>query len=159
MAKNITNASEEYVKLVKEVAEEIGIDRYVDFNVFDMAKSSKDVIKIKKTSVPMEVKLEGEDMIDVYLYEKAFDLVEDKDKRFWIENALSQVAYDLEKGKLIIGKEPVISVPEGMYDKYKEIAINEARLQILTLQQIADKEREEKERKKAEKKSKKQNKY
>ena len=156
MAKSITNASEEYVALVKEVAEEIGIDKYVEFNVFDMTKSSKEVIKVKKTSVPMEVKLEGEDMVDVYLYEKAFDLVEDKDKRFWIENALCQVAYDLEKGKLIIGKEPIISIPEGMYDKYKELAVNEARLQILTLQQIADKEREEKERKKAEKKLKKQ---
>lgn len=156
MAKNITNASEEYVALVKEVAEEIGIDKYVEFNVFDMTKSSKEVIKVKKTSVPMEVKLEGEDMVDVYLYEKAFDLVEDKDKRFWIENALCQVAYDLEKGKLIIGKEPTITVPLGMYDKYKDIAIKELQLAALTIQQIKDKEKEDKEKAKAEKKAKRQ---
>ena len=156
MAKSITNASEEYVALVKEVAEEIGIDKYVEFNVFDMTKSSKEVIKVKKTSVPMEVKLEGEDMVDVYLYEKAFDLVEDKDKRFWIENALCQVAYDLEKGKLIIGKEPTITVPLGMYDKYKDIAIKELQLAALTIQQIKDKEKEEKEKAKAEKKAKRQ---
>lgn len=155
MAKNITNASEEYVALVKEVAAEIGIDKYVEFNVFDMTKSSKEVIKVKKTSVPMEVKLDGEDMVDVYLYEKAFDLVEDKDKRFWIENALCQVAYDLEKGKLIIGKEPTITIPLGMYDKYKELAIKEAQLSVLTIQQILDKEKEEKQKKKEEKKTRK----
>ena len=155
MARNLTNASEEYVALVKEVAEEIGIGKYIDINVFDMTKSSKDVIKVKKTSLPMEVKLDGEDMIDVYLYEKAFDLVEDKDKRFWIENALCQVAYDLEKSKLVIGKEPTITVPLGMYDKYKDIAIKELQLAALTIQQIHDKEREEKEKKKAEKKGKK----
>ena len=88
MAK-IRNASEEYVKLVKSVADSIGIGKYVEINVFDMGKSNKEVIKVKKTSVPMEVKLEGEDMIDVYLYEDAFDLVEDSTKRFWIEGCFS----------------------------------------------------------------------
>ena len=157
MAK-IRNASDEYVKLVKNVADQIGIGKYVEINVFDMNTSRKDVIKVKKTSVPMEVKLEGEDMIDVYIYEKAFDLVEDKTKNFWIENALSQVAYDMDKGKIVIGKEPTITITEGIYEKYKNVAIQELRLAALTVQQILDKEKQEKEEKKAERK-KKQGKY
>lgn len=148
MAK-IRNASEEYVKLVKSVADSIGIGKYVEINVFDMGKSNKEVIKVKKTSVPMEVKLEGEDMIDVYLYEDAFDLVEDSTKRFWIESALCQVGYDMEKSKIVIGAEPTINIPEGIYEKYKDVAIQQLRLANLTISQIKDKEKQEKEERKA----------
>ena len=159
MNRKIREASEEYVTLVKQVADEIGIGKYVEMNVFDMVKSNKEVIKVKKTSEPMEVKLDGEDMIDVYIYEAAFDLVEDKTKRLWIENALCQVAYDSEKGKLILGKEPSITLPLGMYNKYKDVAIQQLELAALTVQQIREKEKEEKEKKKAEKEAKKNKKY
>ena len=152
MNRKLREASEEYVKLVKQVADEIGIGKYVEMNVFDMMKSSKDVIKVKKTSEPMEVKLDGEDMIDVYIYEAAFDLVEEKTQRLWIENALCQVAYDMEKGKLIIGKEPSITLPLGMYNKYKDIAVKQLELAALTVQQIKEKEKEAKAAEKAERK-------
>lgn len=158
MNKSLRMASEEYVELVKQVAnsQECGeIGKYVEMNVFDMVKSNKDVIKVKKTSVPMEVSLDGEDMIDVYIYEAAFDLVEEKTQRFWIENALCQVAYDTEKGKVIIGKEPSITLPLGIYNKYKDIAVQQLELAALTIQQIKEKEKEEKAKQKAEKKGKK----
>lgn len=145
-------ASEEYVTLVKQVADELGIGKYVEMNVFDMVKSNKEVIKVKKTSVPTELVLDGEDMIDVYVYEAAFDLVEEKTQRLWIENALCQVAYDLEKSKLVIGKEPSITLPLGMYNKYKDVAVQQLELAALTIQQIKEKEKEEKARQKAEKK-------
>ena len=99
----------------------------------------------------MEVKLEGEDMIDVYLYEDAFDLVEDNTKRFWIESALCQVSYDMEKSKIVIGTEPTINIPEGIYEKYKDVAIQQLRLANLTISQIKDKEKQEKEERKAKK--------
>ena len=155
MNRKLREASDEYVALVKQVADEIGIGKYVEMNVFDMMKSNKEVIKVKKTSEPMEVKLDGEDMIDVYIYEAAFDLVEEKTQRMWIENALCQVAYDSEKGKLIIGKEPSISLPLGMYNKYKDVAVQQLQLAALTVQQIKEKEKEEKAKKKAEKEAKK----
>lgn len=154
MNRKLREASEEYVELVKQVADEIGIGKYVEMNVFDMMKSNKEVIKVKKTSEPMEVKLDGEDMIDVYVYEAAFDLVEEKTRKLWIENALCQVAYDMEKGKLIIGKEPSITLPLGMYNKYKDIAVQQLELAALTIQQIKEKEKEEKAARKAEKKKK-----
>ena len=155
MNRKLREASEEYVALVKQVADEIGIGKYVEMNVFDMMKSNKEVIKVKKTSEPMEVKLDGEDMIDVYIYEAAFDLVEEKTQRMWIENALCQVAYDLDKGKLIIGKEPSITLPLGMYNKYKDIAVQQLELAALTVQQIKEKEKEEKAKAKEAKKAKK----
>ena len=159
MNRKLREASEEYVALVKQVADEIGIGKYVEMNVFDMMKSNKEVIKVKKTSEPMEVKLDGEDMIDVYIYEAAFDLVEEKTQRMWIENALCQVAYDSEKGKLIIGKDPSITLPLGIYNKYKDVAVQQLELAALTVQQIKEKEKEEKAKKKAEKEAKKNKKY
>lgn len=160
MNRKLREASEEYVALVKQVADEIGIGKYVEMNVFDMMKSNKDVIKVKKTSEPMEVKLDGEDMIDVYIYEEAFDLVEENTRRLWIENALCQVAYDSEKGKLIIGKEPTITIPLGMYDKYKDLAVKQLELAALTVQQIKEKEKEKKRKEKEERDArKKQKKY
>ena len=143
MSRKLTEASQEYVDLVKSVADEIGIGKYVEMKIFNMVKATKDVIKVKKTSEPMEVALDGEDMIDVYLYEEAFDLVEDKTKRFWIENALCQVAYDMEKSKIIIGKEPSINLPLGIYNKYKDVAVQQLELAALTLSQIAEKKKEE----------------
>ena len=158
MNRKLREASEEYVTLVKQVADEIGIGKYIELNVFDMMKSNKDVIKVKKTSEPMEVKLDGEDMIDVYIYEEAFDLVEEKTRRLWIENALCQVAYDSEKGKLIIGKEATITIPLGMYNKYKDLAVKQLELAALTVQQIKEKEKEKKMKEKEERDAKKKQK-
>ena len=155
MNRKLREASEEYVNLVKEVANSdvcSQIGRYVEMNVFDMMKSNKEVIKVKKTSEPMEVKLDGEDMIDVYIYEAAFDLVDKETQMFWIENELCQVAYDMEKGKVVIGKEPTITAPLGILNKYKEKAVNKLELAALTIQQIKEKEKEEKAARKAEKK-------
>jgi hypothetical protein len=77
----------------------------------------------------------------------------------WLESALTKVSYDTEKDKLVIGGEPTITVPLGMYHKYDKLAVDMAELEQLTLQQIRDEEEEEKERRKAEKKEKKQKKF
>ena len=155
MNRKLREASDEYVALVKEVANshECGeIGKYVEMNVFDMMKSNKEVIKIKKTSEPMEVKLDGEDMIDVYIYEAAFDLVDEETQRIWIENALCQVAYDMEKSKIILGKEPTITAPIGMLNKYKGVIVQKLELAALTIQQIKEKEKEARAKAKEEKK-------
>ena len=68
-------------------------------------------------------------------------------------------SYDSEKDKLVIGGEPTITVPLGMYHKYEKLAVDMAELEQLTLQQIRDEEAEEKERQKELKKAKKQKKY
>lgn len=158
MNRNLREASEEYVKLVKEVAnsEACGyIGKYVEMNVFDMMKSTKDVIKIKKTSEPMEVKLDGEDMIDVYIYEAAFDLVDDGTRRIWIENAMSQVNYNMEKSKVVLNKEPTITATIGMLNKYKGVIVQKLELATETIRQIKEKEKEAKAAEKESKKGKK----
>jgi hypothetical protein len=77
----------------------------------------------------------------------------------WIEAALAKVSYDTEKDKLVIGGEPTLTIPLGMYHKYEKLAVDMAELEQLTLQQIRDEEEEEKQRQKELKKNKKQKKF
>lgn len=160
MAKTLSEASEEYVKLVEEAVAETGLDRMgVDFQVYNLLKTKNEVVRIQKANEIAEILTNREDLVIVAIYEKAFDKVDEKAKRLWIEAALAKVSYDTEKDKLVIGGEPTITIPLGMYHKYEKLAVDMAELEQLTLQQIRDEEEEEKERKKAEKKEKKQKKF
>lgn len=157
--KNLTVASPEYEAMVKEVVKErTDLSGYVDFKVYNIIKSKKDIAKVQKANEIVELALEMEDVVVILIYETAFDLVDDQTKRIWIENAISQVHYDMEKDKVSIGGEPTITVSLGMYHKYKDIIIQKLELAALTLQQIEDEEKRRKEEEKALKKSKKKNK-
>ena len=153
--KNLTMASPEYVDLVNKVAKRKSISNYVEFQVLNLKKSKKEVIKVQKANEIVELALEKEDVVVVSIYEKAFDMVDDQTKELWIENALSPVHYDMEKDKVIIGGEPTITVDLGMYHTYKDVIIQKLELAALTLQQIADAEKEKKAQEKAMKKNKK----
>ena len=157
--KNLTIASPEYEELVKEVIRErTDLSGYVEFKVFNIKKSKKDVTKVQKANEIVELALDMEDVVVLSIYEDAFDRCDDQTKRLWIENALAPVHYDMEKDKVVIGGEPTITVSLGMYHKYKDIIIQKLELAALTLQQIEDEERKRKEEEKALKKAKKKNK-
>lgn len=153
--KKLTIASPEYVDLVKDVVKnQTSLGNFIEIEVYNIRKSKKDVIKVQKTNEFVELALDKEDVLAVSIYEEAFDMVDDETKRLWIENAFSQVKYDFEKDKITIGGEPTITVSLGMYHKYKDVIIQKLELAALTLQQIADKERQKKEEEKALKKNK-----
>lgn len=157
--KNLTIASPEYEELVKEVVRErTDLSGYVEFKVFNIKKSKKDVTRVQKANEIVELALDMEDVVVLSIYEEAFDRYDDQTKRLWIENALAPVHYDMEKDKVVIGGEPTITVSLGMYHKYKDIIIQKLELAALTLQQIEDEERKRKEEEKALKKAKKKNK-
>lgn len=157
--KNLTVASPEYEELVKEVVKErTDLSGYVEFKVFNIKKSKKEVTKVQKANEIVELALDMEDVVVISIYEAAFDLVDDQTKRLWIENALAPVHYDMEKDKVAIGGEPTITVSLGMYHKYKDIIIQKLELAALALQQIEDEEKKRKAEEKALKKAKKKNK-
>ena len=160
MAKTLSEASEEYVKLVNEAVSETGLDRMgVDFQVYNLLKTKNEVVRVQKANEIAEILTNRDDLVIVAIFEKAFDKVDEKTRRMWIESALTKVSYDSEKDKLVIGGEPTITIPLGMYHKYDKLAVDMAELEQLTLQQIRDEEEEEKAKKKEEKKAKKQKKY
>ncbi len=148
------------MKLVNEVVAETGLDRMgVDFQVYNLLKTKNEVVRVQKANEIAEILTNREDLVIVAIYEKAFDKVDVKAQRIWLESALAKVSYDSEKDKLVIGGEPTLTIPLGMYHKYDKLAVDMAELEQLTLQQIRDEEAEEKEKQKELKKSKKQKKY
>lgn len=97
------------------------------------------------------------DLVCVALYEELFDRVDDETKSYWIESLLTQISYDSEKEKVIVTK-PDINMHSGMYEKYKNIAVQKEELAVLEIQKIAEEKKEERDRKRTEKLAKKQNK-
>ena len=155
MAKSLTQASPEYVDLVKEVVATKSNLNYIEFQIYNIKKSKKDVIKVQKANELVELALDKEDLVVVSLYERAFDMVDNQTKRLWIENAINAVRYDMEKEKVVIDAGPTINVGLGMYHAYGDIIIQKLELAALTLQQIEDQDKEKKAQEKAAKKAKK----
>ena len=56
MAKTLSVASEEYVKLVNEVVAETGLDRMgVDFQVYNLLKTKNEVVRVQKANEIAEI--------------------------------------------------------------------------------------------------------
>lgn len=147
---------DEVQDIVHEIAGELGLEQFMDFEALYVAKA-KEVVTVSKASAIAEYLSSRDDLILIFVYEKAFDLVDEKTKYMWLRMAMDQISYDTEKDKVTIGC-PSIIVPVGFYQKYEKAAVDAALLGQLTIAQILDKEKEEKEAKKAEKAAKKKQK-
>lgn len=157
-------ADESIVKLVDEIANEIGLAQFVDFETLDVV-NLKEVVKIVKANEYAEYLSGREDLILVLVNGEAFDMLPDgpdengvDNKYMWLRLAMEQIAYDSEKEKITIGC-PKIEVPVGMYEKFKGAAVDSALLAQYTLAQIAEKKEQEKAERAAQKKAKKGKKF
>ena len=149
-------ASPEVDKIVQTIAAELGLSQIgIEFQTLNTRKA-KEVVKISKASEITELMSKRQDLIIVIVYEKAFDLVDEKMQYMWLRMAMESVSYDSEKDKINIGC-PSITVPLSFVEKYGETAINAAKLGLLTISQIEDEEKKQKEIEKNLKKKKKGN--
>lgn len=162
-----SQASEEVEKLVNEISNEIGLFHLgVDFQPIFVNKS-KEVCKVVKANELFEYTSKREDLVFVVCNQDAFDgtdpqghpYVDEKTKYLWLRTEMEKVGYDTEKDKLIIGC-PQITLPVGLYEKYKDegkdaILIQNALLGQYTLAKIEQDKKEEAERKKAQRANKK----
>jgi hypothetical protein len=143
-------ASPDINNLVQEVAKELGLTQYgIEF--VTMKKKSKEVITVKKAGELFEAYVKKEKMLAVLVYEEAFDKVEEKDQWMWVRQALARVSYDLEKDKVSLNA-PMLSVPLDFYQKYGNVAMQNAELALLTVQHLQDEEKQRKEEEKTSKK-------
>ena len=157
-------ADESIVKLVDEIANEIGLAQFIDFETLDVV-NLKEAVKIVKANEYAEYLSGREDLILVLVNGEAFDMLPDgpdengvDNKYMWLRLAMEQIAYDSEKEKITIGC-PKIEVPVGMYEKFKGAAVDSALLAQYTLAQIAEKKEQEKAERAAQKKAKKGKKF
>ena len=133
-------ASPDIQKLVQDIANETGLSQFVSFQALNV-KKSKEVVKVKKASPETEVLSDKE--VIVLVYEDAFDRVDEATQLMWLRSELSKVSYDSEKDKVVIGV-PMISVPLYFYQKFGNVALQNAELAIHTIQQLEDEEKQRK---------------
>ena len=156
-----SQASEEVENIVAEISSELGLENFgVDFQPLFVNKS-KEVCKVVKANELFEYASKREDLIFVVCNQDTFNgtdpqghpYVDEKAKYLWLRTEMEKVGYDTEKDKLVIGC-PTITIPVGLYEKYKDggkdaVLIQNALLGQYTLAKIEQDKKEEAERKKA----------
>jgi len=156
-----SKATEEVENLVENIASELSLDNYgVDFQPIFVNKS-KDVCKIVKANELFEYTSKREDLVFVVCNAEVFagadpqghPYADEKNMYLWLRTEMEKVGYDTEKAKLVIGC-PSITLPVGLYEKYKEdgkdqTLIDNALLGQYLLAKIEQDKKEEAERKKA----------
>ena len=146
------NLSEENIELIRKITEETGLYNFVRVEGIGKAKS-KELIKIQKESPVAEYKTKKSDTVNIFIYERAFDMLDDRQKEILIRDAFNSINFDSEKDKIMIGC-PQITVSVAGRMKWGEELLNAAEAGVLVIQQIEEQEKEEKERKKEERASK-----
>lgn len=149
MAKSkYSEASETIEKLVNDIANELNLINYgVDFQPLCVNKA-KEVCKVVRANELAEYASKRDDLVFVICYEDAFDQVDEQTQYMWLRTEMDKVSYDTEKDKLVIGC-PSITIPVGMYEKYKGAVVDAALLGQYTIAQIEEKKKEEAEQRKA----------
>lgn len=143
------DSSEYVVEMVSEEVSKVGLESIgITVKTMSLTKA-KDIIKVSKANATTEHLAKCDDMVCVYVYEQAFERLDEEAQRKFVEMAISSVSYDSEKDKINIVSHPYLNLFR-MCQKYGEEFVNTVEAGYLAIQQIEDEEREEKERLKEE---------
>lgn len=145
-------AGDENAELIKKVATELSLSRYVDIQPRYLAKPLKNNVGgVWKWNDVSATLTDKDNTIVVGIYGEAFDRVDEETREFWVRSLLNQIEYDFDKDKICINKD-LITMPLSIYQQYGNIAMQKKELEIHTINMLIE---EEKERKAAEKEAKK----
>ena len=145
-------AGDEYAELIKKVATELGLTRYVDIQPRYLTRPYKNNVGSVAKGNDVSFTLTGNNnAVVVGIYGEAFDRVDEQTREFWVRSLLSQIEYDFDKDKIDVNKN-LITLPLSIYQQFGNIAMQKKELEIHTINMLIE---EEKERKAAEKEAKK----
>lgn len=138
MAK-IESVSEENDELILNVVSSIGLSNYMTIRPLRISKS-KQLIKVQKANATTEYVGDCPDTVFLYIYEEAFDRLDDRSKTLLVTDALNMIGYDDEKDKITIGC-PQITVSCDGRAKYGDELINAAEAGMMAILQIEEEEK------------------
>ena len=150
MAK-IEKASQEIEKMASDILDEMGYGQIGEVLVFNMKKSNE-VVKIKLADEVTETAIDKQDIIVVFVYEKAFEKVGKDVQLMWLRSEMDKISYDYDRDKFSL-KTPMISLPLSFYQKHGESAVKNLEMAYYTIQQIQEEEKQRKAEEKLLKKS------
>ena len=144
MGKFSRDLDESLEKKVKALAREMHItDWGINVEAIRLKKSKKEVGTVLKANDLVTLFTGDESLVAVALYEEAFNRMDSQNQDLVIRSLLSQISYDADKDKIVITK-PELQINLGMYRQFGDLAVKSAELQLLTLAQIAEEEKERK---------------
>lgn len=144
MGKFSRDLDESLENKVKALAREMHItDWGINVEAIRLKKSKKEVGTVLKANDLVTLFTGDESLVAVALYEEALNRMDSQNQDLVIRSLLSQISYDADKDKIVITK-PELQINLGMYRQFGDIAVKSAELQLLTLAQIADEEKEKK---------------
>ena len=143
--------SDDTRNLVDEILGKSGLANFVNAEVMSISKQ-KQIVTVKRANATTEYLANKPDSICIYVYEEAFDRLDDNARFLIMEDALNTVYYDTEKDKIVITPQQ-ISVTVGGRAKYGEPLINAVEAGVHAIAQIEEEERERKEQSKKSKKN------
>ena len=143
--------SDDTRNLVDEILGKSGLANFVNAEVMSISKQ-KQIVTVKRANATTEYLANKPDSICIYVYEEAFDRLDDNARFLVMEDALNTVYYDTEKDKIVITPQQ-ISVTVGGRAKYGEPLINAVEAGVHAIAQIEEEERERKEQSKKSKKN------
>lgn len=144
MGKFSRDLDESLEKKVKTLAREMHItDWGINVEAIRLKKSKKEVGTVLKANDLVTLFTGDESLVAVALYEEALNRMDSQNQDLVIRSLLSQISYDADKDKIVITK-PELQINLGMYRQFGDLAVKSAELQLLTLAQIAEEEKERK---------------
>lgn len=139
----IFETDKEIVELVREKFEDTGLAHQgINLKVMSLTKANQ-LVKVSKASATTEFLAKTSDCIQMFIYEEAFDMLNDRDKSLIIEGALSIVSYDTEKEKIIIDNTPFAEL-FNMRKKYGNAYTDLLESTFELIKSIEEKKKEEK---------------
>ena len=116
----IFETDESIVNLARDRFEDTGLAHYgVDLKVMSLTKANQ-LVKVSKASATTEFLAKTSDCIQMFIYEEAFDRLDEKSKNLILEGALSVVSYDSERERIVIDNTPFAEI-FNMRRKYGDL--------------------------------------
>lgn len=140
--------SADIVELAEEIFEKTSLNSYgLQLKVMSVGKS-KDVVKVSKANPTTEFLTKKEGIIQLQVYEAAFERLDDEARIMFLEMAFSNISYDLDKDKINVDNVPFHQVFR-MRAKYGETFLNKLELGYIIIDQIEEENKARKEEEKA----------
>lgn len=145
---------EDISELILKEFDKTGLEAYgINLKIMS-TKKAKDILKVSKASATTEFIIKRDSVIQVCVYEAAFDRLPDDAKEMLIEIALSTINYDAEKDKLSVESNPYMPLfnAKRKYDAQTVLNVMELGYSVIT--QIEEEEKMKKEEERLAKKNK-----
>lgn len=98
----IFETSADIVELAEQEFKETNLYQMgINLKIMSVTKA-KDILKVSRANATTEFITKKSDMITLFVYEDAFDRLSDEYKEKLMEGAFSNIAYDMDKEKLIL---------------------------------------------------------